>query len=34
LSSLRSAVSQAVGKLPAHQEFIERYCKASHAAGA
>jgi len=34
LSSLRNAVSQAVAKLPAHQEFIERYCKAGHAAGA
>lgn len=31
LSSLKTSVNQAVAKLPSHQEFIDKYCKAARA---
>jgi len=32
LNGLKASISQAVAKLPSHQEFINQYCKASSAA--
>ena len=30
LSTLRTSISQAVARLPSHQEFVNQYCKAAH----